>query len=161
MGLDYDVRNFGKSGRTMLNRGDQPYMKETVWKEALDFKPDIAIVKLGTNDTKPENWQYGADYEHDMQQLIDALRTSNPAVTIYLCTPIPAFKATWNISDSVLVNAIIPSIRLLAERNHCKVIDLHTLYAPYGQLMLKDGIHPNEAGASKLAELVRGCLLQD
>ena len=59
LGSDYWVKNFGVSGRTMLNKGDFPYMNEVAWKDALAFKPDIVIIKLGTNDSKPQNWQYG------------------------------------------------------------------------------------------------------
>ena len=60
LGDGYWVRNFGVSSRTMLNKGDWPYMNEPAWRDALDFKPEIVIIKLGTNDSKPENWQYNA-----------------------------------------------------------------------------------------------------
>ena len=63
LGRDYYVRNFGVSGRTMLNHGNLPYMKERAWKEAQTFSPDIAIIKLGTNDSKNINWDtYAKDY---------------------------------------------------------------------------------------------------
>ena len=35
---------------------------------------------------------------------------------ILLCTPIPAFKSTWNISDSVITNAIIPVQQEVAKK---------------------------------------------
>ena len=63
LGKDYWVKNFGVSSRTMLNKGDYPYMNEMAWKDALAFKPDIVIIKLGTNDSKPENWQYAAEFK--------------------------------------------------------------------------------------------------
>ncbi|MBO5015861.1 MAG: alpha/beta hydrolase fold domain-containing protein, partial [Bacteroidaceae bacterium] len=56
LGKDYWVKNFGVSGRTMLNKGDRPYMNELAWRDALAFQPDIVIIKLGTNDSKPQNW---------------------------------------------------------------------------------------------------------
>ena len=59
LGDGYWVKNFGVSARTMLNKGDFPYMNEMAWKDALAFKPDIVVIKLGTNDSKPQNWQYG------------------------------------------------------------------------------------------------------
>lgn len=161
LGRDYNVKNFGVSARTMLNKGDFPYMKERAWREALAFRPDVAVIKLGTNDTKPHNWQHGQDYERDMQQMIDSLRASNTGVKIYLCTPIPAFKSTWDISDSIITASIVPIINKVAKRNKCKVIDLHTLFAPYGKLMQGDGIHPNEKGARQIAELVRDALSRD
>ena len=150
LGNGYWVRNFGVSSRTMLNKGDWPYMNERAWKDALAFKPDIVIIKLGTNDSKPENWQYGKDFKHDLQQMVDALKPAK----IYLCTPIPAFKPTWNISDEVIVNNIIPIQQQVAKSNGLQIIDLHTLYANDGDKMLDDGIHPDAKGAHRMAEII-------
>lgn len=154
LGNGYWVKNFGVSSRTQLNKGDWPYMREQAWRDALAFQPDIVFVKLGTNDSKPENWQFAADYERDLQQMVDELRRANSRADIRLCTPIPAFKPTWNISDSVIVNGIIPIINKVAKKNKLKVVDLHTLYAADGDKMLGDGIHPNEKGARRLAEII-------
>ena len=150
LGNGYWVKNFGVSSRTMLNKGDYPYMNEPAWKDALAFKPDIVIIKLGTNDSKPENWQYGKDFKHDLQQMVDALKPAK----IYLCTPIPAFKSTWNISDEVIVNNIIPIQQKVAKEKGVQIIDLHTLYANDGDKMLDDGIHPDAKGARRMAEII-------
>ena len=150
LGSGYNVRNYGVSSRTMLNKGDHPYMLEQAWRDAVAWHPDIAIIKLGTNDSKPENWQYGAGYEQDLKAMLAALKGTK----VYLCTPIPAFKPTWNISDSVIVNGIIPIIQKVAKKQKLQVIDLHTLFAGDGDKMLGDGIHPNEKGARRMAEII-------
>ena len=62
LGKDYYVKNFGVGARTMLNKGDHPYMKELAWKDALAFNPNIVVIKLGTNDSKDMNWKYGKYY---------------------------------------------------------------------------------------------------
>ncbi|MCI1741910.1 MAG: GDSL-type esterase/lipase family protein [Prevotella sp.] len=154
LGTGYFVRNFGVSARTMLNKGDHPYMKEQAWKDALAFNPEIVIVKLGTNDSKPENWRYGQDFRQDMQQMVDSLKSLPSRPKIYLVTPIPAFKPSWNINDSVISKGIIPVIRKLARKNRCKILDLHTSFSPYAGLMQQDGIHPTTQGAAKLAEII-------
>ena len=154
LGDKYWVKNFGVSSRTMLNKGDWPYMNEQAWRDALAFKPDIAIIKLGTNDSKPENWQYGSEFRQDLEQMLKAL----PDTKIYLCTPIPAFKPTWNISDSVIVNEIIPIQRAVAKKQGAQIIDLHTLYANDGDKMLDDGIHPDGKGAHRMAEIIAAAL---
>ena len=74
LGDNYWVKNFGVSARTMLNKGDNPYMNEMAWKDAVAFNPDIVIIKLGTNDSKPQNWQYGAEFKNDLKQMITTLR---------------------------------------------------------------------------------------
>ena len=170
LGNDYWVKNFGVSSRTMLNKGDYPYMNEQAWKDALAFKPDIVVIKLGTNDSKPENWQYGSEFKHDLQQMITTLRPDlaqpvkkkgkkkaavQPAgPKIFICTPIPAFKSTWNISDAVITNEIIPIQQEVAKEYGLQVIDLHTLFANDGDKMLSDGIHPDGKGARRLAEII-------
>ena len=170
LGKDYWVKNFGVSARTMLNKGDFPYMNELAWKDALAFKPDIVIIKLGTNDSKPENWQYNAEFKQDLKQMITTLRPDLAQPTkkkgkkkavvepvkpqIYLCTPIPAFKSTWNINDSIILNNIIPIQQEVAKEYGLQVIDLHTLYANDGDKMLDDGIHPDGKGARKMAEII-------
>ena len=177
LGKDYWVKNFGVSARTMLNKGDFPYMNELAWQDALAFKPDVVVIKLGTNDSKPENWQYGSEFRQDLEQMITTLRPDlvQPAKKakkdkkaavveakprILLCTPIPAFKSTWNINDSVIVNAIIPIQQEVAKKYGLQVVDLHTLYANDGDKMLDDGIHPDGKGADRLAEIIAEALKQ-
>ena len=97
------------------------------------LRPDLAVKKKGKKQKK------GAVV---------------PKPDIYLCTPIPAFKSTWNINDSVIVNAIIPIQQRVAQEYGLQVIDLHTLYAGDGDKMLSDGIHPDQKGARRMAEII-------
>jgi lysophospholipase L1-like esterase len=149
----YEVRNYGFSSRTLLNKGDYPYMKEDMFSEALNFQPNIVVIKLGTNDSKPQNWLYKEEYSQDMQAMIDAFRglPSNP--DIYLCYPAKAYSVEWGINDSIIVNDIIPYINQIAETNNLKIIDLHTATENMED-NFPDKIHPNEEGAKILAETV-------
>lgn len=74
LGDGYEVRNFGVSARTMLMKGDHPYMKEERYRQALAYNPDIVTIKLGTNDTKPQNWRYKSDFKKDMETMIRTIR---------------------------------------------------------------------------------------
>lgn len=154
LGEGYQVKNFGVSARTMMNKGDLPYMNELAWRDAKAFNPNIVVIKLGTNDSKTHNWVHGADeYRQSMQAMIDTLKALPSKPKIYLCSPIPAFKDSWTINDSVIVNGEMPIIKKLAKKNKCKFIDLHTSYT-YGDMMLNDGIHPNAKGAAKMADII-------
>ena len=154
LGEGYLVKNFGVSARTMMNKGDLPYMNELAWRDAKAFNPNIVVIKLGTNDSKTHNWVHGADeFRQSMQAMIDTLKALPSKPKIYLCSPIPAFKDSWTISDSVIVNGEMPIIKKLAKKNKCQFIDLHTSYT-YGDMMLKDGIHPNAKGAAKMADII-------
>ena len=171
LGKDYLVKNFGVSGRTMLNKGDQPYMNEMAWKDAVAFKPDVVIIKLGTNDSKPQNWQYGEEFKQDLKQMITTLRPDlaqpfkkgkknkkqvikNEGPKIILCTPIPALKTSWGINDSIITNNIIPIQQQVAQEYNLQVIDLHSLFGDGKDTMLGDGIHPNGKGAQKMAQII-------
>jgi acetyl esterase/lipase len=154
LGSDYWVKNFGVSGRTMLNKGDVPYMNEMAWRDAVAFNPDIVVIKLGTNDSKPQNWVHISEFKKDLEQMIKALDKKR----IILCTPIPAFKSSWNINDSIIVNDIIPVQKEVARKHGLKLIDLHTMMANDEELVQPDGIHPNEKGAAKIAEIIAGAI---
>ena len=152
LGDKYWVKNFGVSGRTMLNKGNQPYMNELAWKDAQAFKPDVVIIKLGTNDSKGINWKYGDEFRKDLEQMITTLLPNKPQ--IWLCTPICAEKDSWDINDSIIANYIIPIQYEVAKKYNLKLIDLHSLFEGGEELMLTDGIHPNGKGAARLADII-------
>ena len=170
LGDGYWVKNFGVSGRTLLNKGDFPYMNEMAWKDAVAFQPDVVIIKLGTNDSKPQNWQYGAEFKAGLKQMITTLRpdlaqpqkkkgkkakaAAPKKPEIILCTPIPAFKSSWDINEEIIANNIIPIQQEVAREYGLKVIDLHTLFANGADMVRPDGIHPNEKGVKRMAEIV-------
>ena len=155
LGDGYWVKNFGVSARTLLNKGDFPYMKELAWEDALAFQPDVVVVKLGTNDSKPYNWVHKADFEADLQQMIDALKALPSQPRIYLCAPVPAFKPSWEISEEVITTQIVPMLEKAVKKNGLAgLIDLHTPFVGQEELINEDGIHPTQAGARKIAEIV-------
>ena len=133
-------------------------MNEMAWRDALAFKPDVVVIKLGTNDSKPENWQYGAEFKQDLEQMIKTLRPDLAQPRILLCTPIPAFKPTWKINDKVITDEIIPIQQAVAKQYGLQVIDLHTLMLNDGDLVIPDGIHPNDKGAKKMAEIIAAAI---
>lgn len=155
LGDEFVVKNFGVSARTMLNKGDHPYMKEKAYQNALAFNPNIVVIKLGTNDTKEQNWQHKADFMKDMQEMIDAFSALPAKPEIYLCTPPKAYTPvdTKSINDSIIVNGVIPMVQKLAKKNKLQLIDLHTVMDGK-QDLFPDKIHPNEAGAKIMAGAV-------
>lgn len=153
LGKNYNVKNFGVSARTLMNKGDLPYMKEQAWADAQAFLPNIVVIKLGTNDSKDNNWIHGADYGADLQKMVDTLRALPSKPQIYVCSPIPAARI-WGISDSVIVNGEIPAIKRVVKKNKLAYIDLHTDFKPTEGLMQRDGIHPTDKGAAQLAKII-------
>lgn len=153
LGDSYWVKNFGVSARTMLNKGDHPYMNEPAYKNALAFNPNIIVIKLGTNDSKSFNWKYKADFMKDAQTMIDAFKGLPSQPKIYLCYPSKAYLTGDGINDDIISKEIIPMIKKLAKKNDLSVIDLHTAMDGMPELF-PDRIHPNEKGAQVMAKAV-------
>lgn len=151
LGETYEVKNFGLSGRTMLRKGTRPYRNEQAFQEALVYNPDIVIIKLGTNDSKPVNWQFKDDFEKDYGEFVDVFKNLSSKPKIFICKPLPAFKINFDIRDSIIVNDIIPIIENISKAQEVEVIDLYKLFTGKGNL-LPDGIHPNEEGAALMAK---------
>ena len=153
LGDSYWVKNFGVSARTMLNKGDHPYMNEPAYKNALAFNPNIVVIKLGTNDSKSFNWKYKADFMKDAQTMINAFKGLPSQPKIYLCYPSKAYLTGDGINDDIISKEIIPMIKKLAKKNGLSVIDLHTAMDGMPELF-PDRIHPNEKGAQVMAKAV-------
>lgn len=153
LGDNYWVKNFGVSARTMLNKGDHPYMNEPAYKNALAFNPNIVVIKLGTNDSKSFNWKYKADFMKDAQNMINAFKGLPSQPKIYLCYPSKAYLTGDGINDDIISKEIIPMIKKLAKKNNLSVIDLHTAMDGMPELF-PDRIHPNEKGAQVMAKAV-------
>lgn len=153
LGDNYWVKNFGVSARTMLNKGDHPYMNEPAYKNALAFNPNIVVIKLGTNDSKSFNWKYKADFMKDAQTMINAFKGLPSQPKIYLCYPSKAYLTGDGINDDIISKEIIPMIKKLAKKNDLSVIDLHTAMDGMPELF-PDRIHPNEKGAQVIAKAV-------
>jgi len=158
LGRDYYVLNAGLSGATLLRNGDTPYHKTTWFKQVFAFKPDIITFKLGTNDSKTQNWDAHKDeFAADLRWFVDTLSTITPKPRIILCTPIPAWKVNnteaYGIRGAVIKDEIIPKIRQVATEKGLALIDLHTPYQPY-QGLVPDGVHPNAVGLDTLAHIL-------
>lgn len=150
LGDEFQVKNFGNSGKTMLVNGDQPYMKQSTYTEALAYKPDIVVIKLGTNDSKPQNWTYKNEFTRDAESMIESFESLDTNPLIFLCYPATAYSSNFNIRESVILNEIIPLITQIAEEKNLTVIDLHSATAGMSE-NFPDGIHPNAAGAAVIA----------
>lgn len=156
LGDGYNVRNYGVSARTLLSKGDWPYVNEPEWTYAKDFRPDIVVLKLGTNDSKPQNWVHGDEFEADLRRMISQLKALDTKPEICLALPMKVWENSAGINDSIITNCIIPIIRRVAKKEKAHIIDLHTPFEGDRALIQADGIHPNREGAAKMAGIVAG-----
>jgi lysophospholipase L1-like esterase len=150
LGDKWNVRNFGVSGATLLKKGDKPYDKQKAYAAALEFKPDIVVIALGTNDTKPQNWKFKDEYVADYKAMIAAFREANPKVLVYACLPVPAYPGRWGINEEGIKGEVIPRVREVAKDTGVALIDLYTALSGKPELF-PDTVHPNAKGAELMA----------
>ncbi len=151
LGPQWEVVNFGVSARTLLSKGDLPWRNEPQFQQAQDFKPDVVIIMLGTNDTKPHNWEHKGDFYSDYSDLVDIFAKLPSHPCIYVCRPCPVPEpGNYGISEAN-VQREIPLINKLAKKKGLGLIDMHAALEDHPEL-LPDRVHPNNGGALLMAE---------
>jgi lysophospholipase L1-like esterase len=157
LGEKFKVKNFGVSGMTLLKKGDKPYWKNPVFKAATDFKPNIVVIKLGTNDSKPQNRTNITEFADDLTALVDHFAALETKPKIYLCLPVPVYKTFLGINEESVSGEIIPAIKKVATEKKLPLIDLYKALSDQ-PLLFPDGVHPNAAGAKLIAETVHASI---
>lgn len=162
------VYNIAKSGRST-----KTFLKEGLWKRALDEKPDIVLIQFGHNDShgsgRPEATDAATDYKDYLRRYIDESRAIG-AVPILVT---PMHRRTFG-RDGKLTDILGPyaaAMKEIASEKKAPLIDLH---AASGKLFEQlgdagsaafanapgDRTHFNEKGARAMAELVMSELPQ-
>jgi len=148
------VVNFGLNGATLLKKGDCPYWGKREYREALEFNPQVVVIKLGTtNDSRPVNWQYKSEFVSDYIDLIKSFRNLESKPVVWICYPAPAYPGRWGITDKVIKEEVIPLIDEVARKADVKIIDLYSALSDKKE-MFPDTVHPTAAGAKIMAETI-------
>jgi len=148
LGDDYVIRNFGAGSTTVALGSETPYMDSIMFPDAIDFKPDIVIIMLGTNDAQPSLFQFNNTFVKDYMTLIQAFQKlpSNPE--IWLVLPPPIFSdQSGCISPEYFEQIIIPGIKQVANEAKLPVIDVYSLLIDHPEYF-PDGVHPDKTTGS-------------
>ncbi|MCP5535966.1 MAG: prolyl oligopeptidase family serine peptidase [Akkermansiaceae bacterium] len=171
LGAQYELKTFAAGGLCMLREADKPFANNKPWKDALTFKPDIAIIVLGTNDTcqneKRKNWDSHNNLRADSQFLVDELRKANPEVIVHLCSPPPMFPNQPGLSPD-RKNDLIERSKRLATIHHAysytalrdKGVFFHDLSRALASNETIDGVHPNNPGHNRIAHHLYDLVIQ-
>ena len=157
LGEEWQVRNFGVGGATMLKNGDKPYWEQQALGDALAYNPHVVVIKLGTNDTKPQNWKFKEEFVSDYTDMIKHFRNVPAKPRIWICNPVPAYPERWGISDTRIKNEVIPLVEKVGRKLDVPVIDLYGPLSGRPELF-PDLIHPNAEGAYHMAGVIHAAL---
>ena len=153
LGNDYEVRNFGHSGAAVLRKGHHPYTETPEFAAAINYKPDIAVIHLGVNDTDPRSWpNYSEYFTEDYLYIINKLREANPDVRILMArlSPLRATHPRFRSGTRIWRLEAQDLIETLAAVHTFELIDFNEPLVNK-QHLLQDGVHPNAKGAELLA----------
>lgn len=153
LGAHYEVHNYGVSGATLLQRGNLPYMQQSIFTKALQTKSDIVILEFGTNDTKGINRPFSMEFLGDFRQLITKVRAAQgfnfPRIIILMPPPV-YLEDSMGVNDSILRRDIQPMLRQAAYETGVEIIDLYPAFTGQKDL-LPDLVHPSSIGAALIA----------
>lgn len=156
LGDKYCVNNFGYTNRTAIKDADYPYTKETLYQQSLDFKPDVVVIMLGSNDTKKNNWNK-EKFTKDYCEILDSYLNSASKPEVYLLVPTPFFeirgKVMWQLRKDIMIHEVYPAIKKIASDKSIHLIDMSKSFENRRELF-SDGVHPNSKGSKKFAEIV-------
>lgn len=148
------VKNYGLTTTTMLKNGDVSYWDTQHLKDYLSYAPEICFLMLGTNDTKPQNWDvYREKFIGDYLSMMDTIKARNPSTRFILAYPPPAFEIKWGIRDSVILNGVIPAIDSIAKLEEVVIMDFYYPLLDSAHLF-PDNIHPGVEGNVLMAEML-------
>lgn len=153
LGEGWSVGNFGRNGRTALRQGHAPYWETQEYEAALKSKPDVVVIKLGTNDLRAMNWEkHRADYIPDYVELIRSFQALESKPTVWICYPTSIYPGhkKFKFGNEMIENELIPKIDEISRQTGVKIIDLNTALRDKND-MFPDNIHPNADGAKRIA----------
>lgn len=126
----------------------------------MQAQADIALIALGTNDAKPQNWKFKDEFNKDYKAIIAALRKENPDIKIYCLKAVPSLLGDDSISGARVEKEVNPQIEKVARQMKCTVVDLYTPMKPHPDY-LPDKVHPNAAGHALMADAVYKAVSSD
>ncbi|MEE0955939.1 MAG: GDSL-type esterase/lipase family protein [Eubacterium sp.] len=151
------VLNFGLNGRTLLVEGDFPYTKESFYAGTFQIPDADWLVMLGTNDTKPYNWD-AKKYKKELRTFLKRYIDFGGRGHVIVMKPPRAFVTPGN--EAVLYDIRNEKIREagkiideVAGDLKIPVIDLYSFTREHPD-WFTDGVHPNKKGNKKIAEYI-------
>jgi lysophospholipase L1-like esterase len=154
---NWEVGNFGDSGRTMLKGGGYSYWDSQLYKNALASNPNYLILKLGTNDSKRWLWDsHGSEFKSNYKEMVQSFQSLSSKPEIWICLLIPSEKADWDIFKSYIKDKVNPKIKEIVLEVGLSLIDRYTeLDKNRPDWYLADNVHPSVAGAGVIAQKVK------
>ena len=155
LGPDYQVRNFGYNDASARFDADTPYVTKRVYRDSLEWNPDMVLLMLGTNDTKTRNWDPEI-FRRDYRKIVDSYLALPSHPRVILIAPIRIFlilgRPILGVRPDNMEEGVRPTIREISKETGLQLVDLQDLFTD--NTYCRDGVHPQRAGAQMLADAI-------
>ncbi|MCB1129683.1 MAG: prolyl oligopeptidase family serine peptidase [Verrucomicrobiae bacterium] len=155
-----EVRAFARGGACLSLKAGNSLTNSPIFKRAVAWKPDVAVVMLGTNDsnTSPDNWKNHGDLESDARFVLNSLRAANPDVEIHFAGPPPMFPDRKGLKPERAANLKerVPHIHEI-RRIYQRIAEAepgvfhHSIDGALRADGTSDGVHPDTFGHQDVA----------
>ena len=126
LGEGWKVLNFGVNSRTArregkefdLRPGDLDYRKTPSYTKSLSCRPDAVILMIGTNDSKPPNWEETGDaFREGYAALVEDYLALDPrlVVVIGISPTVKGGGFTYGVTEKIVGGGVVPVQRQVAE----------------------------------------------
>ncbi len=158
LGTNYFVGNFGVSGSTVSLNSTRPYMNQSAFQKAEDFKPNVVVIMLGTNDARTDLSQYNKTFEATYDQLVSSFQNLESNPQIFVVDSPPIFTNNPDYNNTYLVNNVIAQIDNVANNLSLPAVDIYDAFTNHSDYFM-DGIHPNIEGTALIASEVDNAII--
>ena len=152
LGDRFEIRNFGVPGAAVQFDKFITYSKTEAYNDLKLFNPEVIIMKLGANDSRPDEWINEEFFYIDYLRLVRKMKSISDQV--YLCYPIPPYGDKWKHRDEILRNKVMKVIRRVSKEEKLPVIDLYQEEMKDSVNYFPDGIHPTSGGYDIIAKSI-------
>ena len=153
LGSNYSVGKFGVGGATITVNSGKPYINESIFQDAKDFKPNIVIIMLGTNDANPALKLNTSSFVTNYAQLIHDFQKLDSKPRLWIVKPPPIFNNGTGLSTENFNAYIVPAIEQVASQTNLPLIDVYNPLLNNPEYF-KDGVHLNSEGSQVVANII-------
>lgn len=159
LGEDYHVLNFGFSAKTAQDNNEESYRDTKLYKKSKEYQPDIVILMLGSNDSKPYNFEGKEAFKQAERELIETYLNLESKPRIILATVNSGFYVHGDNEGDYMydingenINIINEGIKELAVEYGLPLVDTYEITKDHPEWYKLDGIHPDKNGQTAMAE---------
>ncbi len=125
--------------------------------------PDVCLIMLGTNDIGQRGSNGINSTVNNLKSIVEAVRSQGPATIFFIASIPPIGTGTWYFNNAIHVNSfnnlLGASIPFWSTSlSPVNFVDVHGAL-DLATDMLPDGIHPNQLGQQKIAQVFYNAVL--